>query len=365
MKIVSINNWQRALAIRNNRLVGVLTEGTHIVRSFTNVVKQNMTERITPPINLDILLKDKEFVNATLLVEVKNNELGMQYENGLFKAVLLPGRYVFWKGLVDYRFIISDLNQVDIDPSIDRSLLATKELAGFVKSYTIEPFEKAVMYVDGKFLKIAEPGTYYFWKNTTIVVSRADMRTVQMEIAGQEILTKDKAALRINFYVQYAIQDIVKALVNNKEHDKQLYVVMQMAVREFVGAFTLDELLEKKELVSTYILGSVEARTKEIGVSIKNSGIRDIILPGDMKDIMNQVLIAEKKAQSNTIMRREETASTRSLLNTAKLMEDNAMLLRLKEMEYLEKIAEKINHLSLSGGTQLTDQLKHLFVPQR
>jgi regulator of protease activity HflC (stomatin/prohibitin superfamily) len=259
-----------------------------------------------------------------------------------------------------------NLNNIEIDVGIDKSLLSKKELVNYVRSFTVEAFEKAVMYVDGKFEKIVEPGTYYFWKNaTSIVITRADLRTIQMEIAGQEILTKDKAALRINFYLQYNINDIVKAVVNNKEYDKQLYVLMQLALREFVGSYTLDELLDKKESVDSYIIDNVAERAEALGVALKGAGIRDVILPGDMKDIMNQVLVAEKKAQANTIMRREETASTRSLLNTAKLMEDNAMLFKLKEMEYVEKIAEKINTISLSGGSQIVDQLKQIFVPTK
>jgi regulator of protease activity HflC (stomatin/prohibitin superfamily) len=86
-------------------------------------------------------------------------------------------------------------------------------------------------------------------------------------------------------------------------------------------------------------------------------------LPGEMREIMNQVLVAEKKAQANIIMRREETASTRSLLNTAKLMEENEMLFKLKEMEYVEKIAEKINNISVSGGGHLLEQMKAIFSP--
>ena len=77
---------------------------------------------------------------------------------------------------------------------------------------------------------------------------------------------------------------------------------------------------------------------------------------------MNQVLIAEKKAQANIILRREETASTRSLLNTAKLLEDNPTLLKLKELEYVEKIAEKITAISVNGNGVLIDQLKQIFV---
>jgi hypothetical protein len=80
---------------------------------------------------------------------------------------------------------------------------------------------------------------------------------------------------------------------------------------------------------------------------------------------MNQVLVAQKKAEANVIMRREETASTRSLLNTAKLIEENSMLFKLKEMEYVEKIADKINTISLSGGNQIIDQLKDIFVPKK
>lgn len=85
-----------------------------------------------------------------------------------------------------------------------------------------------------------------------------------------------------------------------------------------------------------------------------------MILTGEMKEIMNQVLIAEKKAQANTIMRREETASTRSLLNTAKLMEENEVLWKLKEMEYMEKIADKIGDITVSGNNNIVSQLKEI-----
>ncbi len=343
MKRVKVNAWKKGLAFDNGNYVKLLNEGTYWVNPFYNVVEWDMAKPFEiVNKDLNIFLNDSAFMNATILVEVKNNEIALQFVNGLFVAVLGAGRYVFWKGLINYEFRLIDLNEIEIVKDIDKSLLTRKELVNYVRSFTVEAYEKAVLYVDGKFKQVMEAGTYYFWKNSTsIVISKADMRVMQLEISGQEILTKDKAALRINFYVQYAIKDILKAIVNNKEYDKQLYVLMQLALREFVGTLTLDELLEKKENVSEFIVNTIAKRAETLGVELKASGIRDIILPGEMKDIMNQVLIAEKKAQANTIMRREETASTRSLLNTAKLMEDNAMLLKLKEMEYVEKIAEK------------------------
>jgi regulator of protease activity HflC (stomatin/prohibitin superfamily) len=183
-----------------------------------------------------------------------------------------------------------------------------------------------------------------------------------MEISGQELLTKDKATLRINFFVRYQVIDIVKALVNNKEFDKQLYIIMQLAIRAFVSSFTLDELLTRKETISKEIVAQVTTKINDLGLAVADAGIRDIILPGDMKEIMNQVLVAEKKAQANSIMRREETAAMRSMLNTAKLMEDNEMLWKLKEMEYVEKIADRIGQITISGSGNIIGQLKEIFV---
>ena len=236
----------------------------------------------------------------------------------------------------------------------------------YVRVYTVESYEKAVLFVDGKYEKILDAGVYYWWRNNIVInVGKTDTRMQQVEINGQEILTKDKAALRINAWAQYKVKDIEKALLLNKDYERQLYVAFQFALREYVAMLGFDELLQKKESIVTYVLEAVKANAEALGVEVNGFGIRDIILPGDVKEIMNQVLVAEKKAQANIIMRREETASTRSLLNTAKLMEDNVMLWKLKEMEYVEKIADKISNISVSGNGVLIEQLKQIFVPQK
>ena len=174
------------------------------------------------------------------------------------------------------------------------------------------------------------------------------------------MLTKDKAAVRINLFASYDVVDIVKAIDETKDFARQMYVMIQLGIREYIGQYTLDELLANKTSAGPYIMNYAADSAKEMGVMMQSCGIRDVILPGDVKEIMNQVLIAEKKAQANVIMRREETASTRSLLNTAKLMENNEMLFKLKEMEYIEKISEKIGEITVNGGSQVMDQLRGL-----
>jgi regulator of protease activity HflC (stomatin/prohibitin superfamily) len=232
----------------------------------------------------------------------------------------------------------------------------------YIRSFTVLLKELGLLYKNGELIGELQAGVHYFWKNTVDTqVLRTETRQQQLEIAGQEILTKDKANLRINFYAQYVVTDIRKALDENKEYQKQLYILIQLALREFIGTLTFDELLEKKQPVSAFIMETLQPKLVCLGVELNDCGIRDIILPGEMKEIMNQVLIAEKQAQAHTITRIDETASVRSMLNTAKLMEENEMLFKLKEMEYVDKIADKINSISLSGGNQVLDQLRDIF----
>ncbi|SHG66373.1 slipin family protein [Chryseobacterium sp. OV279] len=312
--------------------------------------------------NVAALLKNETLKNLLEIVEVKDGEILLMYENGTLKDVLNVGQYAFWMDITERTFQKVDLTKVEITEDIPNTILENSRLRHYVRKFTVPNQYKGLLIIGGKLVNTLEAGTYCFWNNEiSIDVNTVDMRMQQMEIAGQELLTKDKAMLRINFYVSFQVQSIEKALMENKEYDKQLYILMQLALREFVGALTLDELLLKKDAVGKEILENLGEKAGDLGIRAFDAGIRDVILTGEMKEIMNQVLIAEKKAQANSIMRREETASTRSLLNTAKLMEENEVLWKLKEMEYMEKIAEKIGDITVSGNSNIVSQLKEIF----
>ncbi|MBB6501727.1 slipin family protein [Pedobacter cryoconitis] len=363
MKRVTVNTNSVGLVYKRKELKRVLTAGSYWLGFFENIEVYDQSKTFYALTELDVLLLNKTFKDLVNLVEVKDNELVLVYQNGNFKQVLTAGKYAFWIGLNNYSFVTADLNEYEIAENIDRNTLEKPQLSAYIKVFKVESYETGLMIVDGRLKKTLEPGNYIFWKNSTVIqVLKTDIRQLNMEIAGQEILTKDKAQLRINFSVQYKVTDAIVALLENKEFDKQLYMVIQLALREFIGKMTFDELMENKEKISENVLEISANKASGLGVALMNCGVKDIILPGDIKEIMNQVLIAEKRAQANLITRREETASTRSLLNTAKLMEDNTMLYKLKEMEYVEKIAEKIHTISLSGGGQIVDQLKQIFI---
>lgn len=353
------------LVFRKGNFERVLPAGDYWMFRGEQVMVYDMSQPFTPPVELNLLLQD-EMLNALLdVIEVGDSEIVLHLTSGLFRQVLRPGRYAFFKGLVKHSFIRVDMSAVEVPAEVPPSLLLRPELQPYLRVFTVEHYEKALLYVNGALQGELDRGMYFYLKNHLAVdLAKADMRQLQMEISGQEILTADKANLRISFYLHYQVEDLRKALHEVKEYEKQLYVLAQLAIRDMVGSLPLDELLERKDAVSKYVLAGLRERAANLGVRVLDGGVRDIILPGDMKDIMNQVLVAQKKAQANTIMRREETASVRSLLNTARLMEENEMLYRLKEMEYVEKIAEKIGNISVSGGGLLADQLRDIFSPR-
>lgn len=363
IKRINIKAYQVGLVFENRKLVSVLEAGNYWIFGDKSVMIYEMKSSFVAPIEINILLQNEKLASMLDVIEVADNEIALYFVNGIFREVLQTGRYAFWKGYIENTFIKADISKVNITEKIPVALLENAKVKSYVRKFQIANFEKGLLFVNGAFVKELASGAYYFWNNTIAVeVKNVDVRQQQMEISGQELLTKDKAALRINFFVNYQVQDAVKALVNNKDFEKQLYVSMQLALRAFVGAYTLDELLAKKETIAEVVLTESKNKIADLGLQVFSVGIRDVILPGDMKEIMNQVLVAEKKAQANSIMRREETAATRSLLNTAKLMEENEMLWKLKEMEYVEKIADRIGEITISGSGNIIEQLKEIFV---
>jgi regulator of protease activity HflC (stomatin/prohibitin superfamily) len=97
---------------------------------------------------------------------------------------------------------------------------------------------------------------------------------------------------------------------------------------------------------------AVLPKAAEFGVRVESVGVKDVVLPGEMKTLLNRVIEAEKEAAANVILRREETAATRSLVNTARLMADQPVLLRLKELEAMKEIASQIKEVRLVVGSE-------------
>ncbi|HLW64324.1 MAG TPA: slipin family protein, partial [Gemmataceae bacterium] len=183
-------------------------------------------------------------------------------------------------------------------------------------------------------------GRYAFWKNLAEVkLVPVDLREQLLDVAGQEIMTADKVTLRLNAKVTYRVADARLAVSVADDARQALYRETQLVLRALLGARELDNFLTDKDGVARELEDGLRRRAPSLGLEVIAAGIRDLILPGEMKDLLNKVTEAKKAAEANLIVRREETAAMRSQANTAKLLQDNPTLMRLRELEVLEKIA--------------------------
>lgn len=357
-----INENQRGLLFKNGKYIGLLTDGKYRTFGGKEIEVLELSDAIESAYcALDTLLADPAVAENASVIEVAEETLALHYVNGQFREPLCAGKYAFWTVYDRHEFHVVDLSTPEVDAAV-ATYVFSKLPAWYYTKIEVAQYQKARLYFDQKFVRVLDAGTYYFWKTPTRVdVGFVDTRLTQMNVTGQEILTLDKVSVRINFVCNYRVVDYVRVQTEIDDFAEQLHVAAQLALREYVGRYKLDDILEQKEQLTRFVFDKLKEKEDTLFVEIVDAGVKDIILPGEIREIMNTVLVAEKRAQANVITRREEVASTRSLLNTAKLMEENQTLYKLKELEYVERICENVGHITLGGGdvlTQLTGMLR-------
>ncbi len=363
---ITIHENERGLLFKKGKYSKLQQPGQYWLTGGRTMEVCSLREALRPEqIDLKQLLEDPAVAAETVYLDVQDGTLAFHFVNGTFRECLQPGQYAFWTVTETHSFEIADTT----DPEAGR-FLSGKEIPRYlfeqippelITRVEVAAYEKARLYYDGRMVRLLEEGHYFFWNcGTNVRAEIVDTRLQQLNIQGQEILTQDKVTLRINFLCTYRITDYVKVVTEVDNYIDQMYNAAQMALRDYVGRYRLDQLLENKDELSGFVTERLKERAVSLYVEIVDAGIKDVILPGEIRDIMNTVLTAEKKAQANVILRREEVASTRSLLNTARLMEENATLYKLKELEYLERICENVGSIQLNGSGDILSQLAEL-----
>lgn len=364
LKRITIKKNERGLLLRNGDFERVLQPGQHWVGTLgarMRIETFSMEQAAFTHGLADYFMAKEpevvaqEFVQAALT----DTQVGLRYENSVLVEVLAPAtRKLYWKGLNDVRVDVIDIAATEkldkeLVAKLNQTQLRQRPVAGLagVLMVQVPDYHVGVLTVDGKQQELLGAGAYGFWRyNRQVQFESVDLRSQALEISGQDILTKDKVGLRLNLSATWRYNDVRKAFANTAKPSELVYRELQFGLRAAVGTRTLDELLEDKASIDAIVKDFAAQKLLAAGITLEGLGVKDIILPGEMKTILAQVVEAEKSAQANVIRRREETAATRSLLNTAKLMEDNPIALRMKELETLERVAERIDKISVFGG---------------
>src|SRR5882724_12755037 len=353
---VTVKDGERAFLLRNGRFERVLEPGRHALldpRHELAVELHNVVRAEFAAERYAVLKSARPDLAAALFeaVETKADEVAIVSLDGRPMHLMAPWQTrVFWK--VATRV---EAERIDVanDPKVaPRHLtMIARERNTLVAEAVVENHEAGLLYVEGRLLERLAPGRHAFWiAGRKIEVKRLDLRPQAVEITAQEMLTRDRIALRVTLTAFRRVVDPERVVATVPDVDAWLYRLVQFAIREAVAGRTLDEVLSAKAALDAELRDYVRARIADSGVEVAELGVKDVILPGEIRDLVNKVVEAERTAKANLIRRQEETAATRSLLNTAKLMEDNPLLLRLKELESIERLVEKVEKITVVGG---------------
>lgn len=364
---VLVKENERALTLYKGEIKAVLLPGEHWLANRGGSLEVSRHD-----------LKNPEFVSAYekalfdklpdvatrhfTVVRTGRTDVAIIERDGNLHAVLAPDRkLVLWTDAGPWKVTLVDTSaDLAIDPAVMRRLGQARK-AELMSVHPVLDGQAGLLFIDGVLVRTLAAGVHGFWNVGRMVqIKVVDLKRQSLDVAGQEVLTKDRVTIRVNIAAEYRVVDPVKAVSAVKDFSEALYRALQYAFRKTLGALTLDQILEKKVTIDEEAATKVRADMAEIGVEVSDIALKDVILPGEMREILNQVVSAEKQAEANVIRRREETNATRSLLNTAKVMAENPVMLRLKELEALETIAGKVERLTVHNGTSglLNDLVK-------
>jgi regulator of protease activity HflC (stomatin/prohibitin superfamily) len=357
---VVVGDGERGLVYRNRRFARVLAPGVYRIGTLFGRVDVRV---------LDIARTEYEGKDADALIErlgaaldelfvladIGVDEVGLVMRNGKLEDVLAPGtRKLFGIAATGVKVErVAFDGELEVPAAVAARLRQLGTLARVAVVVDVPAESVGLVFVDGKLGRTLAAGSYAYWAfRRNVAAEVIDLRVQSVEVSGQEMLTRDKVSLRVNLAASFRVADAVAVRTKLAKYGEYLYRELQFGLRKAVASKTLDELLGDKASLDGDIFAYVRGSVVSFGLEVLGVGVKDVILPGEMKEILNGVVQAEKAAQANVIRRREEANAMRSALNTAKLIEDSPTLMRLKELEVLEKVTEKIDKLTVFGGLE-------------
>jgi regulator of protease activity HflC (stomatin/prohibitin superfamily) len=201
-----------------------------------------------------------------------------------------------------------------------------------------------VLYENGAYARTLAPGRYRL-KNRLFdkverTVTLVDVRERSITIKGQEILTADKVAIRVSLLVYFRVVDPVAALHNVASYEERIYEDVQLAARRFLANRTLDAILSDRNEISDAVRDDVKTTAAAYGVEIVRADVKDLVFPGNLREIMNQVLETERRAEAELIRARKDA-------DAAKIKAES-----LNAVEHLKHQAE-LEHARLKHEAEL------------
>lgn len=201
---------------------------------------------------------------------------------------------------------------------------------------TVMEHEAGIRYQDGRLIDVLGPGRYRV-NGRRVQITRLDTREQLIHVQGQEIPLKDGLSPRITWSGRYKISDPRAYVQSSESPYTQLYYDLQMSIREAIEGLDYDELMAQRSPLGEEILKSAAEDAGRLGITLTDGRIRDISLPGEIKKALAEEKKSQILARAGLEKARAESATLRSLANSAKMIEERPALLQLRLIHAMEQ----------------------------
>lgn len=202
----------------------------------------------------------------------------------------------------------------------------------------INQFERGVVLRLGKYSRTLNPGLHVIIPYLDRMV-KVDIRTTPMDIPKQEVITRDNVTVNVDAVVYARVIDAQKAVLETTNYRYATSTFAQTALRDITGNFELDEILSKRDEISSQIREIVDQQTDKWGIDIESVKLQNIELPSDMKRAMAKQAEAERERRAAIISAEGEKSAAAAVAEAASLLANTPGGLNIRTLQTLEKIS--------------------------
>lgn len=216
-------------------------------------------------------------------------------------------------------------------------------------SITIFEYQRGLRFVRGRLRNELDAGRYWYLKART-TIRTFDLRSSQIAINGQEVLSKDGVAVKISLSAGYRVASPRTAVMSAADYAGTLYAELQQALRGAVSTSDIEALLANRAEIGPQILAQSQPVAERLGVVLEQVAVRDLTFPGELKKLFTQVVKARQEGLAVLERARGETAALRNLANAAAMVERSPQLLQLRLLQVAGQQPGTTLVLGMPGG---------------
>lgn len=221
-------------------------------------------------------------------------------------------------------------------------------LSRLIRREVVFEYQHALRFVRGRYVGVLPAGSHWIFAPST-TVRYLDARPRVVTIPGQEVLSSDAVSLKISLVVDIRIVDPRAAALGAASYEETLYATAQVALRDIVGARTIDEILSSRAEIASLLKPAVQPAAATLGVELRSIAIKDVMLPGTLKETFSEAARARQQAQAALERARGEAATLRNLANSARLLEGNPALAQIRLLQAAATADQLIIHYRHDG----------------